>query len=125
MKTPLPNSKALYRLGVTGRASLLEGRAAHLKEEISSMVQSGSHWRMVDNVRRRLRRVYKAADRFGHYVGQPSTGVTSPAFMRLLERAIRRYTLEDMAADHYVDPADKPRIRVKAISRHTGTDIAA
>ncbi|MBZ9939437.1 hypothetical protein LB518_24335 [Mesorhizobium sp. BR1-1-16] len=125
MSKPLPNSKALYRLGVRGRASLLEGRAVHLKEEISSMLQAGSHWRMVDNVRRRLRRVYKAADRFGHYVGQPSTGVTSPAYMRLLEGAIRRYPLVDMPVNHHDDPADKPRIRVKAISRHTCTDIAA
>lgn len=125
MSTPLPNSKALYRLGVTGRTSLLEGRARQLRDEIFGMVRAGVHWRTIDNVRRRLRRVYKAADRFGHYVGQPSTGVTSPAFMRLLERVIRRYPLEDMPVDHHDDPADKPRIRVKAISRHAGTDIAA
>ena len=73
---------------------------------------------MLKNVRRRLRRVYKAADAFGHSVDQPSSGVTSPVFMRLMERARARYAIEARRLDPEEMPEPKPRIRVKAISEH-------
>lgn len=121
MAAPLPNRKALWRLGVKGRIELLEPLADQLRAEIVRLKQAGAHWRQVDNVKRRLRRVYEAADRFGHYVGQPSNGhVSSPANMRIIVRALAKYAVRDPGHDPDPDAGFevKPRIRVKAISIH-------
>lgn len=116
MTSRLPNKRALYRLGVRDRAALLETLARRLQGKLAMMERVRSPYPMLKNVRRRLRRVYKAADAFGHYVGQPSSGVTSPAFMRLMERARARYAIEVPSFDPDEMPEPKPRVRVKAIS---------